>query len=78
MAGKDLRKEAMARERASVEGRGHGLVEDAWPARAGALLALSRDEACLGKDAKVGADGVHVQTYARSKLTCVEVSLGFL
>jgi hypothetical protein len=55
-----------------------GLVEDAWPARAGALLASCRDEACLGKDAKVRADRVPVQTDARSKLTGVEGSLGFL
>jgi hypothetical protein len=58
--------------------RGRGLVEDAWPARAGALLASCRDEACLGKDAKVRADGVPVQTDARSKLTGVEGSPGFL
>jgi hypothetical protein len=78
VAGEDLRKEAMAGERACVERLGSGLVEDAWPARAGALLASCRDEACLGKDAKMRADGVPVQTDARSKLTCVERSLGFL
>jgi hypothetical protein len=78
VAGKDLRKEAMAGERACVEWRGRGLVEHAWPARAGALLASCRDEACLGKYAKVRADGVRVQTDARSKLTGVEGSLGFL
>jgi hypothetical protein len=78
VAGKDLRKEAMAGERACVEGRGRGLVEDAWPARAVALLALCRDEARLGKDAKVRADGVPVQTDARSKLTGVEGRLGLL
>ena len=78
MAGEDLRKQAIAGERAFVERLGRGLVEDAWPARAGALLAPCRDEACLGKDAKVRADGVEVQTDARSKLTDVEGRLGFL
>jgi hypothetical protein len=78
VAGEDLRKQAMAGERACFERRGRGLVEDAWPARAGTLLASCRDEACLGKDAKVRADGVPVQTDARSKLTGVEGSLGFL
>jgi hypothetical protein len=78
VAGEDLRKEAMAGERACVERLGRGFVEDAWSARAGALLASCRDEAGLGKDAKVRADGVPVQTDARSKLTRVEGSLGFL
>jgi hypothetical protein len=78
VADEDLRKEAMAGERAGVERRGGGLVEDARPARAGALLASGRDEACLGKDAKVRADGVPVQTDARSELTGIEGSLGFL
>ena len=78
MAGQDLRKQAMAGERACVERRGRGLVEDARPARAGALLSSCRDEACLGQDAKVRADGVPVQTDARSKLTGVEGSVGFL
>ena len=53
MAGEDLRKEAIAGERARVERLGRGLVEDARPARSCALFASSGDEACLGKDAKV-------------------------
>ena len=77
-AGEDLRKEAIAGERACVERLGRGLVEDARPARAGALLASCRDEACLGEDAKVRTDGVHVQTDARSKLTGVERRLSLL
>src|SRR3990170_4174930 len=68
----------MAGERARVERLRRGLVEDPRPARAGALLASCRDEACLGKDAKVRADGVPVQTDARSKLTGVEGRLGLL
>ena len=68
----------MAGELAVVERLGHGLIEDAWPAWAGALLSSCRDEACLGKDAKVRADGIPVQADARSKLTGVEGSLGFL
>jgi hypothetical protein len=78
VAGEDLRKEAMAGERAVVERLGRGLVEDARPALSGALFASCRDEACLGKDAKVRANGVPVQTDARSKLTGVEGCLGLL
>ena len=72
MAGEDLYEQAVAGERAFLERLGGGLVEDAWPARAGALLALCRDEACRGKNAKVRADGVPVQTDACSKLTGVK------
>jgi hypothetical protein len=78
VAGEDLRKQAVAGERGCFGRCSRGLVEDAWPARAGALLASWRDEACLGKDAKVRADRVPVQTNACSKLTGVEGSLGFL
>jgi len=78
VAGEDLYKEAIAGERARVGWLGRRLVEDARPARSGALFASSGDEACLGKDAKVRADGVQVQTDARSKLTGVEGCLGLL
>src|SRR5262249_53730109 len=77
-AGEDLREQAIAGGRGCVERLGRGLVEDAWPARAAALLASCRDEACLGEDVKVGADGVHVQADARSKLTGVERRLSLL
>jgi hypothetical protein len=78
VAGEDLRKQAIAGERAFVEGLGRGLVEDARPARAGALLASCRHEACLGEDPEVRTDGVHVQPDARSKLTGIERRLSLL
>src|SRR5207302_64840 len=51
---------------------GRGLVEEPRPAGAAALLASCRDEACLGKDAKVETDGVQVQTDPRAKLAGIE------
>src|SRR5712691_8681120 len=77
-AGEDLRKEAIAGERAFVGRLGRGLVEDARPARPGALLASCRDEACLGQDAKVRPDGVEVQTDARAERTGIERRLSLL
>src|SRR5207247_782869 len=77
-AGEDLGEEPVAGERAFVGRLGRGLVEDARSARAGALLRLCRDEACLGQDAKVRAGGVRVQTDARSERTGIERLLSLL
>jgi hypothetical protein len=77
-AGEDLGEEAVAGERAFVGRLGGGLVEDARPARAGALLRSCRDEACLSQDAKVRAGGVRVQTDARSERTGIERRLSLL
>src|SRR6266498_4637888 len=41
-------------------------------------LPICRHEACLGEDAEVRTDGVHVQTEARSKLAGVERRLSLL
>src|SRR6266566_5694684 len=71
-ASEDLREQSIAGQCGCVASLSRGLVEDAWPPRAGALLASCRDEACLGEDPEVRADGVHVQPDARSKLTGVD------
>src|SRR2546428_6932836 len=71
-AGEDLGKQAIAGERAVVERLGRGLVEDARPARAGALLASCRDEACLRQDAQGGTDRGQGQTDPAAQPTGIE------
>jgi hypothetical protein len=78
VAGEDLRQQAVAGERALVERLGHGLVEEARPARAGALLVSCRHKPCLGKDTKVRTDGVQVQTDTRCQLTGIDRRLSLL
>src|SRR5207245_567836 len=69
---------AIADERVFVGWLGCGLVEEAWPARAAALFASCRHEACPGKNAEVQADGVHVQADLSCEFGCVEGRVSLL
>jgi hypothetical protein len=78
LAGEDLGEEPVAGERLLVGGLGDGMVEEAWPAGAAALLASCRHESCLGEKAQVQTNGVSVQTGPAGKLTGIKRRLGLL